>query len=392
MIHFPKAVQDYISINQKEDVFKVSLNLPKELKQYKTIIVSQIEGLQKSVFKLPTWHNTFGIIFPVKLSLEQASSELTALYKAKLSKGKLFLDGTGGFGVDTYGLSQSFEKGIYCEKNLELSQIVNQNFKTLNVNNIEISQIDSIDYLKNSSLKFDLLYFDPARRDGNNNKMVGFDAYTPNILLHLDMFFEKTDKILIKASPLLDLKIAISQLIKVSKIHILSIKNDCKEVLFELNGDFNEEIKVICKDLVYQHTFEYQFAEEESINVSLGEVSNFIYEPNSSILKAGAFKLIGHKFGLHKLNVNTHLYTSESLKDDFPGKIFKVNAVHPFDEKKISKIVNQEYFNVIVRNFILSAPELSRKLKIKDGGTQYIVAFKNNQNQPQIALCQLIKP
>lgn len=392
MIHFPKAVQDYISINQKEDVFKVSLNLPKELKQYKTIIVSQIEGLQKSVFKLPTWHNTPGIIFPLKLSLEQASSELTALYKAKLSKGKLFLDGTGGFGVDSYGFSQSFERGIYCEKNPDLSQIVSQNFKTLNVNNIEISQIDSIDYLKNSSLRFDLLYFDPARRDGNNNKMVGFDAYTPNILLHLDMFFEKTDKILVKASPLLDLKIAISQLRKVSKIHILSIKNDCKEVLFELNRDFNEEIKVICKDLVYLHTFEYQIAEEEAINVEFGEVSNFIYEPNSSILKAGAFKLIGHKFGLNKLNVNTHLYTSESIEDGFPGKIFKVNEVHPFDEKKISKIVNQEYFNVIVRNFVLSAPELSKKLKIKDGGTQYIVAFKNHQNQPQIALCQLIKP
>ncbi len=340
----------------------------------------QVLSRKKIQKKLPTLFNCNEIIYPISLSLEQSSSEITANYKAHLVKGKTFIDLTAGMGIDSLFFAKQFEKGILIERNKELAEIDLHNFFVLNQTNVEIAVgIDSIDFINQFNEQVDLIYIDPARRNEQGNKVVSLTEYEPNVVSILDKLFTISSNILIKTSPLLDISKAIAELKFVKQVHVISVENECKELVFHLEKDFEDEIKIttINFDKKENQVFEYLLKNEKESNSEYSEPLNYLYEPNASIMKAGAFKIIGQQLGIHKLHQHTHLYASENLVKNFPGRTFKIEAISKFDKKEIAKIIPEMKANIAVRNFPISTNEVKKKLGIKDGGTVYLFVTTN---------------
>ena len=373
-------------INQQLD--KPAADLLFLAKQYPnwdmTSIAQQVIGKQKAKKKIPTWFNTNNILYPIRLSIEQCSSEETAKYKSKILHGKRFIDLTGGFGVDTYFINQSFKSGVYCELNEELQSIAQHNFKILG-GSIQSFHQNGLDYLQNSQEKFDLIYIDPARRNEKNQKVIKLADYTPNILEHIDLLFQKADHILVKTAPLLDIKQVLKEIPSVKEIHILSLKNECKEVLYLLDKKHTSETQLHCININdSKYSFSYS---KENEKASLSEPLNYLYEPNVSILKAGAFNSIANDFKLQKLHANSHLYTSNKLVKEFPGRIFKINNICKYNKKEILKLLPYKKANITRRNFPSSVTEIRKKTGLKEGGEHYLFATTLKDNQPKILLC-----
>ena len=337
----------------------ISMNLSLDKK-----IRHQVLSRKKIQKKLPTFYNCEEIIYPVSLSLEQASSEITAKYKANIILGKTFIDLAAGMGIDSFFFAQQFEKGILIERNETLAKIDLHNYFLLNQTNVEIAVgIDSIEFINNFKEKIDLIYIDPARRDEQGNKVVSLTEYEPNVISILDKLFEISDSILIKTSPLLDLTIAISELKFVKEIHIISVENECKELVFHLEKNCVDEIKIttINFDKKQKQAFSFLWNEEKNVSVEYSLPQKYLYEPNASIMKAGAFKTIGIHLGLQKLHQHTHLYTSGKLIENFPGRVFKINHISKVDKKVIQQFIPSNKANISVRNFPLSVAELRKK-------------------------------
>ena len=350
-------------------------------------IAQQLEGKQKAKGKIPTWFNTNNILYPVRLSVEQCSSEETAKYKAEITQGKRFIDVTGGFGVDTYFISKSFKESVHCELNEELHYIAKHNFKTLR-SGIKSLHQNGLKYLQTVQEKFDLIYIDPARRDENKQKVVKLSHYTPNILEHIDLLFEKGGNILVKTAPFLDIKQVLKELPYVKEIHIVSLKNECKEVLYLLDQKHTEEVKLHCIDIT-QSKFSFSYSQENE-TAPLSDPLDYLYEANASILKAGAFNSIANDFNLRKLHPNSHLYTSHSLVEDFPGRTFKLDAVCKYNKKELLKHLSDKKANITRRNFPVSIKEIRKKTGIKEGGEHYLFATTLKDNQPKILICSKI--
>jgi 16S rRNA G966 N2-methylase RsmD len=344
----------------------------------------QVLSRKKIKNKLPTLFNCNEIIYPSSLSLEQSSSEITANYKAKLVKGKTFIDLTAGMGIDSLFFAKKFKKGILIERNKELAEIDLHNFFVLNQTNVKIAVgIDSIDFINQFNKQVDLIYMDPARRNEQGNKVVSLTEYEPNVVSILDKLFSITTNILIKTSPLLDISKAIAELKFVKQVHVISVENECKELVFHLEKDFTAEIIItsINFNKKENQVFEYFLKAEKESNSEYSEPLNYLYEPNASIMKAGAFKTIGQQLGLKKLHQHSHLYTAENLVDNFPGRVFKINAVSKFDKNEIAKIIPEMKANIAVRNFPISTNEVKKKLGIKDGGEVYLFVTTNIKNE-----------
>lgn len=350
-------------------------------------IAQQVAAKQKAKNKIPTWFSTENIVYPVRLSMEQCSSEQTAKYKASICQGKRFIDLTGGFGVDTYFINQSFEKSVHCELNKELQAIAQHNFNTLG-GKIDSFHKNGIEYLKACQSNFDLIYIDPARRNENNQKVVKLSDYTPNILEHLDLLLEKGKQILIKTAPLLDIKQVLQELTYVKEVHIVSLKNECKEVLYLLDKEHIGEAKLHCVNLA-KSNYEFAYSTEEKA-ASLSDPLVFLYEPHTSILKAGAFNSIANDFNLQKLHPNSHLYTTEKLVHDFPGRTFRIEAVCKYSKKELLKFLSHKKANITRRNFPVSVAEIRKKTGIKEGGEHYLFATTLQDNKPNILVCSKI--
>tara|TARA_B100000900_G_scaffold416000_1_gene448433 strand:+ start:2054 stop:3172 length:1119 start_codon:yes stop_codon:yes gene_type:complete len=350
-------------------------------------IAQQVEGKQKAKNKIPTWFKTNNILYPVRLSMEQCSSEETAKYKAEIIKGRRFIDITGGFGVDAFFISQSFKKGVHCEVNKELQYIAQHNFKKLCSKITSFNQ-NGLEYLQTVQEKFDLIYIDPSRRNENNQKVVRLSDYTPNILEHIDLLFEKGENILVKTAPLLDIKQVLKELPYVKEIHIVSLKNECKEVLYLLDEKHTGEAQLHCINIT-QSKYSFSYSQENEI-ASLDEPLDYLYEPNASILKAGAFNSIAKDFELRKIHPNSHLYTSHNLVEGFPGRTFKIDAVCKYNKKELLKHLSYKKANITKRNFPDSIAEIREKTGIKEGGEHYLFATTLQDNQPKILLCSKI--
>ena len=347
-------------------------------------IAQQVEGKQKAKKKIPKFFNTSNILYPVRLSMEQCSSEETAKYKAEIIQGKRFIDLTGGFGVDTYFISQSFKKVVHCEINEELQYIAQNNFKTL-ASDIQSFHQNGLEYLQIVQEKFDLIYIDPDRRNENNQKVFKLSDYTPNILEHIDLLFEKGINILVKTAPFLDIKQVLNELPYVKEVHVVSLKNECKEVLYLLNYKYTGEAQLHCVNTA-QSKYSFSYSQENE-TAPLSKPLDFLYEPNVSILKAGAFNSIANDFELEKLHPNSHLYTSHNLVEGFPGRTFKVSAVCKYNKKEILKHLSCKKANIARRNFPDSVVEIRKKTDIKEGGEHYLFATTLQNNKPKILLC-----
>ena len=332
-------------------------------------LVQQIKGRKVAEKKFP-FLNQENIIFPPNLNLEQASSQDTADFKKQFFKGKKFVDLTCGFGIDAYFLSQNFEEITLIEQNTELLDIVKQNWEVLGRKANFINQ-KLEDFLKNNKEKFDLIYLDPARRDNHNRKVFLLEDLSPNIIEIQEQLSDISTEILIKLSPLIDIQHLVASLKNICKIWIIAVKNEVKEVLVYLKKKENRP-EIFCINLQStEPEFHFNLDDEKYCQSEFLTPKKYIYIPNNSVLKSGAFNLVSEKFGLKKLHQNTHIYTSEEKIEHFPGRIFETEEIN---SKAIKK---GEQFNIITKNFPLKPEEIKKKYKIKDGGNQYLIAVKS---------------
>lgn len=365
-----KEFQNYLKSIEQEDFKSISLKKSPFPEISSTEIAQQLKGLQVSKHKFPTLYSEENIYFPPSINLEQASSEATANYKASLVKGKSLIDLTAGLGIDTLAFSKHFEKVYHIEQNEALSKIVKHNSSILAPNLETYNGTFQSFFKENPTLKFNVIYLDPARRNANGRKFI-IEDLEPNILEWIPIFFEKSDKIIIKLSPLLDISSTLQQIKEVSEIHIIALKNEVKDFLLILEKNKetkNPFIKAINLEN-NQADFSFYFEEEQNTDAKYGTVSNYIYEPNVAILKTGAFKLLTHKFDLLKLHQNTHLYTSDEIIENFPGKIYKVEEHIKNPKKEILK----SKANLLVKNFNQPIDIIKKKFKIIDGGAMTLI-------------------
>lgn len=380
-----EEIQAYINEHLNDDVADLGLRSDLRHHSFFKEILEQIKSKKRAQSKLPTWFAQTDIIFPPTLSMEQCSSELTAQYKAQLLSGKNLADLTGGFGIDTYYLSQQFEKTEYVEQNEKLSELAAHNFTVFGAN-IKVNHQTSEEFLKQAK-SFDWIYLDPARRDGANHKVYRLEDCTPDILNLQNALFEKSAKVLVKLSPMLDIKRALAQLTGVKEVHVTSVKNEVKELLLILERGFEGVPQVCCVNLGQNEVKEFCFNyEQEAETISdFSSLQHYLYEPNAAIMKAGAFKSVGARFNLKKLGLHTHLYTSNERVGDFPGRTFEVVRALPLN-KKLKSAFPAMKANIAVRNYPLSVQQIRKKTGIKEGGVDYIFAFSDKEAK-RFVLC-----
>ncbi len=382
-----KEIQEFINRQLHSTAADLMLQASKYPQWDMKLIAQQLIGKQIAKKKLPSWFNNHLAQYPVRLSLEQCSSENTANYKSNLVGNGKGIDLTGGFGVDTFAFSKKAKHVIYCERNAPLANLAKENFNAFKVSNIEVFMGDGLSYL-NKQKKLDWIFIDPARRK-QGKRVYRLKDCEPNVIDLKKILFQKANTILIKTAPLLDIQQTLKDLDCVKEVHVLSVNNDCKEVLYLLENGYTKNAKIIATNLkTSSHSvFNFNYLDEQNSAVDYSHPLTYLYEPNSSLMKAGAFKSIAVKFRLFKLHKNSHLYTSNHLVKDFPGRTFKIRAVIPADRK----ILEKHSFgtaNLACRNFPQKIADLKRKLKLKDGGINYIFATTLVDEKPKLILCE----
>ncbi|MBY0486897.1 MAG: class I SAM-dependent methyltransferase [Flavobacteriaceae bacterium] len=348
------------------------------------IILNQIEARSKSKDKLPSWYAAKNILFPAKISIEQTSSETTALYKSEIVFGETIIDLSGGFGVDDFYFSKKINQVIHCEINTELSTIVAHNCIQLNTNNITCYKGDSTEIIKNLNLNFDWIYIDPSRRNDAKGKVFMLKDCLPNVPLLQDFYFQYSNNILIKTAPILDITAGLTELKNVKKIHIVAVDNEVKELLWEIENLYQKEItiKTVNFNNHKRESFEFLLNSENHSNFSLPK--KYLYEPNAAIMKSGGFTDVGTHYQFDKLHQHSHLYTSDDIVD-FPGRIFQIEKNLSYAKKEMSTNLQNQKANVTTRNFPDSVENIRKKWKIKEGGNQYCF-FTTDKNDNKIVL------
>lgn len=346
-------------------------------------LAEQLDGMQRSKSKLPLWHQKSGIYYPRQVSMEQTSSERTAQYKKTLVKsGDRIVDITGGFGVDAFYLAQTARHVTYIEQSTELVTIVNHNMRVLGAQNTHCLAGDGISHvLQCDEDTYDTVYTDPSRRV-QGQKVVNLRDYEPDIVAFHTILLGKAKTLIIKAAPMLDIKSALSQLANVAEIHVLSVENECKELLFVLKRDYIDEPRIIANLLSPMgrlNVFSFFLTEEEDAKPSFSLPKQYLYEPDAAIMKSGPYKLLSTHFGLDKIHANTHLYTSEKHIPQFPGRSLRIIKSIPYGQFKKEKVGHAG--NVTVRNFPLKPDELRRKHRIAENKDQYLFFCTNIDNQ-----------
>lgn len=389
LVILTSEVQKFIDQNLKSDITKLILKGSPFNEISIQEIANQIIAKQKSEKKLPTWFATKNIYYPAKLSIEQTSSELTAQYKSNLISGNSIIDISGGFGVDCFYFSKTFSNVTHCEINTELSEIVKYNYKQFNIKNITTIASNGIEILKNSNAKYDCIYIDPSRRSDIKGKVFLLKDCLPNVPENLAFLLSKSNTILIKNSPMLDISSTINELQFVKEIHIVAIKNEVKELLFLLEKGHNETIQIKTVNIQKNNTQTFNFEYQSEAISEFSEPLSYLYEPNTAILKSGAFHHISEKFNLKKLHEHSHLYTSEELID-FPGRVFKIEDTFPYDRKLIKQKIAFKKANITVRNFSKSVSEIRKETKIKDGGNVYIFCTKTTTQKALLIQCSKV--
>ena len=373
-----KEVQAYINSGLNAVVSKIALAKSPFGEVSSAELANQIAAKKKSEKKLPTWFKHENIVYPSTLSIEQTSSEDTAAYKQQLVKGNSLIDITAGFGVDSFYFSHKADEVYSCEINPELSAISAHNAKLLGAGNILCLAADGLEYLQSSEKSFGTIYVDPARRN-TSGKVFKLADCTPNVLEHLNLLLNKAERVIIKTSPLLDLQAGLGELKNVAEIHIISVKNECKELLWVIDKDFIGEPNIIAATLNTSiKQIELPLHDDgETDYVSQKLSKGYLYEADAALMKSGAFNAIANQFNLQKLDRQSHIYYSEELYTTFIGRIFEIEAILSPNELKKEKSLQG---NVIVRNFPEKAENLVKKLKIKPNKETFYI-FTQVQQQ-----------
>lgn len=442
-----QATIDFIRQHQEEDVRQLAFLGSKYPDVDMPFALDQIRGRQMARTKLPRWANIDGIIYPPHISMEQCSSEVTAMYKAELaarlvknnqrntrighSLGKInFLDMTGGFGVDfSYIAAQLGVQSMYVERQAHLCEAAKENFDRLGLKNITVLHGDGVEILHRLEKPLQLIFIDPARRDDAGNKVVSLQDCTPDVTLLQDEMQEKSDFVIIKLSPMLDWHRAVSELKQVREVHIVSTGNECKELLLVLSSSFDKRakfstgadedktsetddetshLKVYC--INDNQVMSYDESDKSVVSIESGiecgivelkcsseenELSQdsskplYLYEPNASLMKAGCFGAISSRYGVKMLEKNSHLFISDKPVHDFPGRAFRIKAVSSFNKKELKRqLSGVTKANIATRNFPLSVAELRKRFKLKDGGDTYIFATTLSDESHVLFICE----
>lgn len=383
----------------------------------------QIRGWQIAEKKLPLWAQTEGILYPNHLPLEQCSSQLTAEYKASLVGGNdtstgsvtnenqngssgsrgsssssssnekfhSMTDLTGGFGVDAVTIARQFEHLTYVEQREDLCQLAQHNFPLLGVTDFEVIQADCEEVLERLPHQ-NLIMIDPARRDASGRKTVAISDCTPDVSQLNQLLLDKADKVMIKLSPMLDIPTALQQMKDVYQLHVVSVQGECKEILVLLNKHENEKSpQIVCADITREGIQRFCFTREDEQAAPCSytqDVSDYLYEPNASLMKACPFKSLAQHFHLQKLHPNSHLYTSMERIPDFPGRQFRVEDVLPLNKQTTKQISQLGQANISVRNFPATVADLRKRFRLADGGDNYIFATTLADNRRVVILCK----
>ena len=405
----------FVRQHANDDVRKLALQGAKDAEVDLQMALQQIAGCQTARKKLPSWAEVEGVIYPPHLNMEQCSSEQTARYKSQIAgKGESMVDLTGGFGVDFYWISQGFKQCTYVEQNEQLCAIAQENFRTLR-HDCSVCCCDTATYLTKMP-HVSLAFLDPARRNEHGGRTYGIEDCTPNILELLPLLVQKADRILLKLSPMLDWRKAVSDLekaspdgiFKVTDVHIVSVDNECKELLLLLGKEQTNNLRVVCVNGASSFTFipsVGMFSSQAGNNLfpgweyltgsDLADSPLYLYEPNASIMKAGYFAELEAQFPVQQISVNSHLFLSSDEINDFPGRKFKILSISSMNKQEIKKkfsesLVPMESANIAVRNFPMSAEQLRKKLKLKDGGDTYIFATTLASGEHKLFFCRKI--
>lgn len=476
-----QATLDFIRQHQDDDVRQLAFLGSKYPEVDMPFALDQIRGRKMARVKLPRWASIDGIIYPPHISMEQCSSEQTALYKAELAarllglspsssengeekekesenasnlhlsencefagKGAVdsefakneatckkqqiltesaenvneikeephkgdfseetgFVDLTGGFGVDfSYIASRLGVKSMYVERQAHLCEAAKENFGRLGLKNAIVKNGDGIEVLHSfaskkeaaaseslgitedqpqsllkTNLGLKLIFIDPARRDDAGNKVVSLKDCTPDVTLLQEEMLSKADYVIIKLSPMLDWHRAVSELNCVQEVHIISVNNECKELLLVLSARNMGNLRIYCVNDAQSFVCDELDMESSSVKIApfTLEEMQYLYEPNASLMKAGCFSVLSERYGARMLSKNSHLFVSMEPIEDFPGRSFRIIVISSFNKKELKRHLSSiTKANIATRNFPLSVAELRKRLKLKDGGETYIFA------------------
>jgi 16S rRNA G966 N2-methylase RsmD len=382
-------VQKFINFNLHVDIPTISLKKSPFTLVSSKELAEQIDSKKRCELKLPRWFNSKGIYYPPKIAIEQASSEITAKYKADLIQGEELIDLTGGIGVDSLFFARIAKSVTHCEINQELSEIAEYNSKILGLSILFIHS-NGLEYLLKSNKIFSTIYIDPSRRI-NSKKVFMLKDCEPDFISNLQLLKDHSSRILIKTAPLLDIQSSIKELKQVHSIHVISIKNECKELLIIIDKEEKTDDPLITCALLGddEKTYSFKLSEEKEFQIhKYSEPLEYIYEPDAALLKAGCFKLITRDFNCDKIHQHTHLYTSNQLMNLFPGRKFILKKAWEYGtfikENQIKKA------NIICRNFGLSPEEIKKNLKINDGGNEYLLFCTGAKNERLVLNCARI--
>ena len=408
----------FIERNLNADIRQLALQGSKDSEVDLPLALRQIAGRQTAHRKLPSWAALDGLLFPPHLNMEQCSSEQTARYKADICRRLLethhdspftlheppvtlhpspftnLVDLTGGFGVDFSWMSEAFDEATYVERDSELFAISSHNFGLVNfVNTVKTHNMDGIDYLHQLS-HATAIFLDPARRDDKGARTYGIADCTPNVLEIKDELLQKSDFLILKLSPMLDWRKAISDLGEqnVREVHIVSVQNECKELLLVLSAMQPASPYVLFTiNLLSDGTSQqFQVPSPSSLHPSPVTLHQYLYEPNASIMKAGCFQELAQHYSIQPLAPNSHLFVSDQYIADFPGRSFQISAISSMNKKELKTVLSDIHSaNITVRNFPLSVADLRKKLKLADGGNVYIFATTLANNQHVLIVCQV---
>ena len=402
MIQISPETQLFIREHSSDDVRALALQAKKYPDIDMPTAITQIAGRQVAAEKIPSWREMEEIWYPKHLSLEQCSSETTARYKARLFQGDSLTDLTGGFGIDCSFLAAGFKSATYVERQEELCEIAAHNFPILNLNHINVRNEDGVAYLQTMS-PVDCIFLDPARRNEHGGKTVAISDCEPDVAGLEELLLSKAKRIMVKLSPMLDLSLALKELKHTQEVHILSVNNECKELLLLLGQEAPteqappEEIPIRCANLFTKGAQEEQhFAftreqEQHSQCTYTDSLGDYLYEPNASLLKAGAFRSVAAAYSVRKLHPNSHLYTSDTFIGNFPGRIFRIVNQCSFNRKEAKEsLADLKKANVTVRNFPATVAELRKRLHLTEGGDTYLFASTLNNGQKVIIRCEKV--
>jgi len=331
----------------------------------------QIEALRTISAKVPSWFAVWGLIYPPKLNLEQSSSEVTAHYKAGLVSGETLWDLSGGLGVDTWAFAQKFDRVTHVERNAALSVLVKHNMQVLALSDRIDCQTEEAENWIERNEEVSVIYLDPSRRDTHQKRVFLLSDCTPNLIELSPKLWEKTSVILVKTAPFLDICSGLKEMPQTAEIHVVSVKNEVKEVLWLLQKNHLGNPRLFAVDIqAHTRTVSLDWEEAKNAQTTPGPIGQYLYEPMASLMKLGVFSWISLKYNLSKISHNTHWYTSNQLID-FPGNTYIIKEIYPY-KKSLFPWLKGQKANVKCKNFSWDPPQIKKKHQISDGGPVFL--------------------